>query len=129
MVELIKNFFLSGIAFIIILSIVVFIHEFGHYLIAILNKVKVDVFSIGFGKEIWGKYDKRGTRWSIRCIPFGGYVKFFGDEDASSATVNKDKLNKLSDEEKKQCLYYKSPFVRLLVAFAGPFFNFFSRSL
>lgn len=124
MIELIKNFCINGVAFIIILSIIVFIHELGHYLIAILNGVKVDAFSIGFGKEIWGRYDKKGTRWSISCVPFGGYVKFFGDEDASSSTVNKEKLNQLSDEEKDKCLYYKTPFVRLLVAFAGPFFNF-----
>ena len=124
MIELIKSFLTNGIAFIVILSVVVFVHELGHYLFAILNGVKVDAFSIGFGKEIWGIYDKKGTRWSISSIPFGGYVKFFGDEDASSSTVNKEKLEQLSEEEKKQCLYYKSPFVRLLVAFAGPFFNF-----
>lgn len=120
----ITTFLINVVAFCIILSIVVFIHEFGHYLIAILNGVKVDNFSLGFGKEIWGKYDKHGTRWSISAIPFGGYVKFFGDEDASSSTVDKTKLDKLSKEEKDKCLYYKSPFTRLLVAFAGPFFNF-----
>lgn len=122
--NLISIFFNNFFAFIIILSIIVFVHEFGHYIVAKINKVKVDAFSIGFGKELCGFNDKSGTRWSISLIPFGGYVKFFGDEDASSSTVNKDKLDKLSAEDKKQCLYYQTPLVRLFVAIAGPLFNF-----
>lgn len=121
---LINIFFNNFFAFIVILSVVVFVHEFGHYIIAKINGVKIDAFSIGFGKELIGFNDKSGTRWSISLIPFGGYVKFLGDEDASSSTVNKENLNKLSEEDKKKCLYYQTPLVRLIVALAGPLFNF-----
>ena len=72
------------IAFIFILSVIVFVHEMGHYLIARWNGVRVDVFSIGFGREILGWTDSYGTRWKISLLPFGGYVKMFGDADAAS---------------------------------------------
>ena len=61
--------------FLIILTVLVFVHELGHYLVAIYNEVKVEVFSIGFGKELFGFTDKSGTRWKFSLIPLGGYVK------------------------------------------------------
>lgn len=112
------------IAFIIILSVVVFIHEFGHYIIAILNGVKVDEFAIGYGKELWHKIDKKGTRWKICAIPFGGFVKFFGDEEASSSISNREQLEKMNEEDKNKCLYFKSVYQRIAVVFAGPLFNY-----
>lgn len=115
---------ISFLAFVFVLSIVVFIHEFGHYLIAKRNGIKIENFSIGFGKELFGWYDKCGTRWGVSCLPLGGYVKMFGDEDASSSIINKQKLENLNDEEKEKCFYFKSAWVKLKVAFAGPFFNF-----
>ena len=120
----IYNFLNSFIAFVIILSIVVFVHEFGHYIIAVLNGVKVDEFSIGYGKELFCKVDKRGTKWKICLLPFGGFVKFFGDEEASSSIINKDKFNAMSDEEKKTCIYFKNVYQRISIVAAGPIFNY-----
>src|ERR1700755_982570 len=71
-------------AFLFVITLVVFFHELGHFLVARFFKVKVDVFSIGFGREIVGFTDRRGTRWKLAWIPVGGYVKFAGDADASS---------------------------------------------
>lgn len=121
---MISGFLISILAFVIVLSIVVFIHEFGHYIIAILNNVKVDEFSIGYGKELVSIVDKRGTKWKICILPFGGFVKFFGDEDASSSTLNTEKLNKFTDEDKKKCLYFKNVYQRIAVVVAGPIFNY-----
>src|ERR1700733_10501836 len=72
-------------AFLFVITVVVFFHELGHFLVARACNVKVDVFSIGFGKEIVGFTDRRGTRWKVSWIPLGGYVKFAGDVNAASA--------------------------------------------
>jgi regulator of sigma E protease len=112
------------IAFILLLLVVVFVHEFGHYIIAVLNGVQVDEFAIGYGKEIWAKTDRRGTKWKICVMPLGGFCKFFGDEDESSSMVNKEKLQKLTEEEKKKCLYFKTVWQRIAVVSAGPIFNY-----
>ena len=82
--EILNNIIFYFFSFVIVLSVIVFVHEFGHYIIAILNKVKVETFSIGFGKEVYGWNDKRGTRWKISTLPFGGYVKMFGEENLST---------------------------------------------
>ena len=100
----------------IVLSIIVFVHEFGHYYIAILNKVKVETFSIGFGKEIYGWNDKRGTRWKISLLPFGGYVKMFG-EDAFSKS-------KIPSSLKKFAFSNKTVYRRFMIVAAGPVANF-----
>lgn len=121
---MIVDFFINVFAFVIVISIVVFIHEFGHYLLAIANGVKVVSFSIGFGKELIGWTDKRGTRWSVSLLPFGGYVQMFGDKDASSSRANSELVKGLTEEQKQQCLQFKSPLQKISVAFAGPFFNF-----
>src|SRR6201996_1044538 len=71
-------------AFLFVITLVVFFHELGHFLVARAFGVKVDVFSVGFGKEIVGWNDRRGTRWKLSWLPVGGYVKFAGDADASS---------------------------------------------
>ena len=85
--EILSNIIFYFFSFIIVLSIIVFVHEFGHYFIAILNKVIVETFSIGFGKEIYGWNDKRGTRWKISILPFGGYVKMFGEDTFSKSKI------------------------------------------
>ena len=72
------------IPFLFVLTIVVFFHELGHFLVARLCGIRVLVFSIGFGPELFGFNDRHGTRWKIAAIPLGGYVKFFGDENAAS---------------------------------------------
>lgn len=84
----------------------------------------MDEFAIGYGKEIYGWNDKRGTRWKLCLLPFGGFVKFFADEDESSSFISKDKLMKLSDEDKKKCLYFKTVWQRIQVVSAGPIFNY-----
>lgn len=122
--EVIFNVFTSVIAFIIILSVVVFVHEFGHYIIGVINKTKIEEFALGYGKELYGWTDKRGTRWKICALPFGGFVKFFGDEEASSSKVDKNKLNSMTEEEKNGCLYFKNVWQRIAIVSAGPIFNY-----
>src|SRR6476619_436153 len=76
------------IPFLIVLSVVVFVHEFGHYWVARRAGVRVEVFSIGFGPELFGRNDRHGTRWKFSAVPLGGFVKMLGDADAASATVD-----------------------------------------
>lgn len=126
-----ENVWLYGGAFILVLSILVFVHEWGHYIVARMCGVKVDSFSIGFGKEIFGLTDKHGTRWKFSLIPLGGYVKMFGDVDPASArheeTVkdeNTDEIRPLTEGEKKGAFFAKPVGQRSLIVFAGPAINF-----
>ena len=109
--------------FLVLLGILVFVHELGHFWVARLLGVKVDEFSIGFGKELWGRTDRKGTHWKIAAVPLGGYCKFFGDEDAASAAES-EKLKDLSDEEKKHVFQVLPPFKKILIAVAGPAANY-----
>jgi len=110
------------VIFLLILTVVVFIHEAGHFMVARWNGVKVDVFSIGFGPEVWGWTDvKTGTRWRLSLIPLGGYVKFFGDADASS-TISDERA--MTEEEKAVAFQHKRVGQRAAVVFAGPAANF-----
>lgn len=111
------------VPFLILLGILVFVHELGHFWIARLLSVNVDEFSIGFGKELWGRTDKKGTHWKIAAVPLGGYCKFFGDEDAASAGES-EKLKDLSEEEKKHVFQFLPPFKKILIAVAGPAANY-----
>ena len=86
------------IPFVVLLGILVFVHEFGHYIVAKLCGVKVAEFSIGFGKMLWGRRDSSGTLWKISAVPLGGYCKFLGDSDAASGGSDTDEL---SEEDKK----------------------------
>ena len=121
--EVIENILYYVVPFIVLLGILVFVHELGHFLVARMLGVKVDEFSLGFGKELWGKFDSKGTRWKICAIPLGGYCKFFGDEDAASVSES-DKLNSLSEDEKKHVFQLMPPSLRILIAFAGPAANY-----
>ncbi len=113
------NFLLGVSSFVIVLSIVVFVHEFGHFQVAKWLGVKIDAFSIGFGKELLAWTDKTGVRWRIGALPLGGYVKFTGDKDASSFPDD------IHDGATKEGNFHLKPvWVRAAVAFAGPFFNF-----
>ena len=109
-------------AFLVVLTVVVFFHELGHYLIARINGVRVQTFSIGFGPEIVGWTDRKQTRWKISLIPLGGYVKFFGD--AGAASQPGDELPELSEEERAVSFHHKRLHQRAAVVFAGPFANF-----
>lgn len=110
------------ISFILILSIIVFIHEYGHYIVAKKFGVKIISFSIGFGKEIYGWNDKYGTRWKISLIPLGGYVKMYGDQDPTSQPSKNIKT--LTNKEKKLAFFYKPLHQRFLIVLAGPLANY-----
>ena len=112
-----------AIAFILILSVIVFIHEFGHYIVARMCGVRITTFSIGFGKEIWGFNDKRGTRWKISMLPFGGFVKMFGDSGAAS-TPDTEGLQAMTSTERAVAFHYKPLWKKALVVAAGPAANF-----
>lgn len=107
-----------GIVFLLVLTIVVFVHEFGHFLVARWCGVTVKAFSIGFGPEIYGFYDRHGTRWRFAWIPLGGYVKFIDDENPTSFGGNK----RLSERE--GAFQSKPVGVRAAVVAAGPIANF-----
>ena len=109
-------------AFLIVITVLVFIHEYGHYKVARLCGVKVDTFSIGFGRELFGWYDKYGCRWRVSAIPFGGYVKFFGD--AGVASNAESDIDALSPEEQKVSFHHKPLWQRAAVVFAGPAANY-----
>jgi regulator of sigma E protease len=110
--------------FIVLLGILVFVHEFGHFLIARLCGVRVSAFSIGFGKELWSHTDKHGTRWMVSAVPLGGYCQFLGDADAASATSGEEALQKLTPEEKQQAFAFQNPFKKLAIVLGGPGFNY-----
>lgn len=118
--QLIFDFSLGLISFILVLSLVVFVHEFGHYQVAKWLKVKIEKFSLGFGPELFAWNDKNGVRWRLGAYPLGGYVKFVGDHDASSYTSQAANADK-SDSG----LFHSKPvWVRALVTVAGPLYNF-----
>ena len=110
------------LAFVLILSIVVIIHEGGHFLAARLCGIKVTAFSVGFGKKLWSRVDKKGTEWKLCAVPLGGYVQMFGDDDAASMTEN---TKNMTEEEKKLTFSAQALWKRAIVIFAGPFMNFF----
>ncbi len=116
---------LTGYAlpFLFVLTVVVFVHELGHFLVARLCGVRVLTFSIGFGPEIAGFFDKSGTRWRFAAIPLGGYVKFLGDENAAS-TPDHDALAALRPDERRVSFAGQPVAKRAAIVAAGPFANF-----
>jgi regulator of sigma E protease len=110
-------------AYIFVITIVVFFHELGHYAVARAFGVKVDVFSIGFGREITGWTAKSGTRWKISLIPFGGYVKFAGDANAASVP-DREAAEQMPVAMRGDVLFFRPLYQRALVAAAGPVANF-----
>lgn len=115
------SFIQNAFYFILLISVVVFIHEYGHYYYAKKYKVTVTDFSIGFGKELFGWNDKDGTRWKICLIPLGGYVKFFGDSNSASKPT---KLNNIHSEDHSKLLTTKPLYQRAIIVAAGPMANF-----
>ena len=128
--NLVQHFSLLGnvvvsvvIPFLFVLTIIVFIHEFGHFIVARWCGIKVLVFSIGFGPELVGFNDRHGTRWKISAIPLGGYVKFFGDENAASVP-DANAIAAMNSDERKVSFFHKSVGARAAVVAAGPIANF-----
>lgn len=117
------NSLIFPLSFVFVLSIVVFFHELGHFLVARWCGVAVKAFSIGFGKEIWGFNDRHGTRWRLAWIPLGGYVKFLDDEGVAS-TPSADALRNMTTEERKGSFHLKPVWQRAAVVAAGPIANF-----
>ena len=110
--------------FIVLIVIVVFIHEYGHYYFAKRFGVGVTDFSIGFGKEMFGWNDKSGTRWKVCVIPLGGYVKFFGDRNVYSQADNDKIIKEYSKENQDKLFVLKPLYQRALIVFGGPLANF-----
>lgn len=120
-----------GGPFIIVLSVLVFVHEFGHYIVARWCGVKIETFSIGFGKELFGRTDRHGTRWKFSLIPLGGYVQMFGDLDPASARNaeevkenGQDVARPMTPEERKVAFFAQPVARRAAIVFAGPAINF-----
>ena len=107
--------------FLLVLGIVVFFHELGHFLVGRWCGVKADVFSLGFGPELLGRVDRHGTRWRLALVPLGGYVKFHGDANAASAGVDAEGL---SEEERRVSFFTQPVWKRVLIVAAGPVANF-----
>lgn len=126
-VEFFKDY---GGPFILVLSILVFVHEFGHYIVARWCGVRVESFSIGFGRELFGRTDKNGTRWKFSLIPLGGYVQMFGDTDPASARSDDEvkgddgQSRPMTEAERKVAFFAQPVSHRAAIVFAGPAINF-----
>ena len=123
MMETLESLFHYVWSFALIISIIVFIHEFGHFIAARICGVKVEVFSIGFGRELIGRTDRRGTRWKISLWPVGGYVKMFGDAGAAS-TPDTSSLDDMTPEEKRVSFHHRPLLAKAFIVAAGPVSNF-----
>ena len=108
--------------FVVVLTILVFVHEWGHYWVARRNGVRVEVFSVGFGREIFGFTDRVGTRWKFSIIPLGGYVKFHGDSNVASAPTG-EAVDEAADRS-SEAFHNKSVGQRAAIVVAGPLANF-----
>jgi regulator of sigma E protease len=122
-IPLIGGFVSTVLPFVVVLGIVVFVHEFGHYIVARWCGIRSEVFSIGFGPVLWSRRDAQGTLWQIAALPLGGYVRFVGDNDAASRADRKA-LKRLSDAERRASFHGASVGRRMLTVLAGPVFNF-----
>jgi regulator of sigma E protease len=111
-----------AIPFIVVISVIVFVHEFGHYLVARACGIRVELFSIGFGRKLFGWTDKSGTEWQVACLPLGGYVKMFGD--ANPASMPDESVKMMTEEEKKVSFFHQKVGKRMAVVSAGPASNY-----
>ena len=118
------GFFWTAAFFILAISIIVFVHEYGHYIVGRWSGIHAEVFSLGFGRVIYTRTDKRGTRWQLALIPLGGYVKFLGDANAASAGADEAAMAGLSAEEKRHTMHGAPLWARAATVFAGPLANF-----
>ena len=117
------SFVTTALAFVLCLSIIVFIHEFGHYFIGKICGIQAEVFSIGFGPVLFFRYDTKGTKWQIAAFPLGGFVKFLGDQNSASSPIVND-VEKKSSSYKRRTMHGAPLWARFLTVAAGPVFNF-----
>jgi len=110
--------------FVIALSIIVAVHEYGHYIVGRWSGIKADVFSIGFGPVIFSRMDRHGTRWQVAALPLGGYVKFAGDANAASAAADDAAMAAMTAEERRHTMHGAPLWARAATVAAGPVFNF-----
>lgn len=120
--EVLAGLWTYVVPFLVVLTVLVFVHELGHYWVARRSGVRIETFSIGFGPELFGWHDRAGTRWKLSAIPLGGYVKFFGDADAIS--MPGAELPAMTPEEKAVSFHYKTLGQRAAIVAAGPVANF-----
>ncbi len=118
-----STFYYLVVPFLFVLTVVVFVHELGHFLVARWCRVRVLVFSIGFGRELAGFTDRYGTRWKIAAIPLGGYVKFFGDDNAASVP-DRSSIEAMSEAERHESFFHQTLAKRAAIVAAGPIANF-----
>ena len=112
------------LAFVAALSIIVAIHEYGHYIVGRWSGIHAEVFSIGFGPVLWSGVDKHGTRWQLAALPLGGYVKFLGDANAASAGADSDAMSEMDARERRRSMPGAPLWARAATVAAGPIFNF-----
>ena len=122
------GFLSTTIAFVVVLGVVVFVHEYGHYIVGRWSGIHAEKFSLGFGPVIWSRTDKRGTQWQLAAIPLGGYVKFLGDRGAASET-DFEALKEMSDADLARSFPSARLYKRALTVAAGPFANFILASI
>nr|WP_253196144.1 RIP metalloprotease RseP [Roseovarius sp. PS-C2] len=111
------------LAFVVALSVIVAVHEYGHYIVGRWSGIKAEVFSLGFGPVLWSRMDRHGTRWQIAALPFGGFVKFLGDANAASAKSD-EAVAEMPPEIRRQTMHGAPLWARTATVAAGPVFNF-----
>lgn len=112
------------LSFLVAIVIIVTVHEFGHYIVGRWSGIRAEVFSLGFGKPVWSRTDRHGTRWQVAAIPLGGYVKFLGDSDAASARPDDGLMRGLSADQKRHTMHGAPLWARSATVIAGPLANF-----
>lgn len=117
------GFAMTLLAFVVALSVIVAVHEYGHYIVGRWSGIEADVFSLGFGPVVWSRMDKRGTLWQLAALPFGGYVKFRGDANAASGKDG-EAMEGLTPEELRHTMHGAPLWARAATVLAGPVFNF-----
>ncbi len=117
------NLALTLLAFVAALSVIVAVHEYGHYIVGRWSGIHAEVFSLGFGPVVWSRFDKRGTKWQIAALPFGGFVKFLGDANAASGKDDAA-IAVLTPQERRHTMHGAPLWARAATVAAGPMFNF-----
>jgi regulator of sigma E protease len=118
------NLFFTLAAFVVALSIIVTVHEYGHYIVGRWSGIHAEVFSLGFGPVLFSRVDRRGTKWQVAALPFGGYVKFLGDANAASSAADDEVMSHLDAKARRRTMHGAPLWARAATIFAGPAFNF-----